>query len=135
MRERKFWGKSKDNGEWIVGYYAYKDLTDEHFIIVPTFDLHSTNRPQYFTDHLVEGDTVFEFTGMRDIKGKDIYEGDIVQLTNKGNALVVWLDGCFAVVFEEPPFEMNGVESYVKRRDYLKTWVINRAIESNRKYI
>jgi len=70
-KEIKFRGKSLDDGEWIYGYYGYKDLTDEHFIMVPTL---GDNLPQYFTDYLVDGESVGLFTGLLDKNGFAIYE-------------------------------------------------------------
>jgi YopX protein len=79
MREILSRGIREDNNEWVTGYYGYKDITDEHFIIVPTLDLHSEVRPQYFTDHIVKGVTVCEHTGLEDIEESKIFTGDIVQ--------------------------------------------------------
>lgn len=64
LSEIKFRGVRIDNGETIEGYYGYKELSDEHFIIVPTFDAHSEKNPQYFTDHLVRPETVERYTGL-----------------------------------------------------------------------
>lgn len=58
MKEFKFRGKRKDNDEWIEGYYGYKDLMDQHFIIVPRLDTNSYEGNQYFVDYEVYGDTV-----------------------------------------------------------------------------
>lgn len=95
MREIKFRGKRKDNGEWIEGYYAYKELSDEHFIIVPTFDPQYTRHPQYFTDHLVDADTVCQYTGLKDKDEKEIWEGDILTAEGMYNDYVIFENGTF----------------------------------------
>ena len=98
MREIKFRGKCEDTGELIVGYYGYKELTDEHFIIVPTFDSHSDNRPQYFTDYLVDPESVGQYTGLKDKNGKEIFEGDILSHEKFGTLKVVFQSGKFDCV-------------------------------------
>ena len=77
MREIKYRGKEIETGEWKYGYYGYKELTDEHFIIIPEFDTYTGRLPQYFNDYIVNPKTVGQYTGFKDEKGVDICEGDI----------------------------------------------------------
>ncbi|MBD7967744.1 YopX family protein [Paenibacillus gallinarum] len=93
MREIKFRGKRKDTFEWIIGYYGHKDLSEEHFIIVPTFDPQGSTRLQYFTDHLVDPNTVGQYTGLVDQNNVEICEGDILQHKKHGKKIVEFING------------------------------------------
>ena len=72
MREIKFRGKRLDNGEWITG-----DLIriSGYTFIFPD------PAPNGIDRYMVDPATVGQYTGLKDKKDKEIYEGDILRVT------------------------------------------------------
>lgn len=73
MRYILFRGKRVDNGEWVYGSYCEAEMNNhggtEHFIIEC-----SCRGSQYYVDHK----TVGLYTGMTDMTGTMVFEGDIL---------------------------------------------------------
>lgn len=94
MREILFRGKRVDNGEWVQGclhleYEGVRDTLEEAIIIgkyAKTYNnaIHGCLK--------VNPSTISEFTGLKDMNGKKIFEGDIVS-TYDGNFEVYYHDG------------------------------------------
>lgn len=81
MRELKFRGKDLKTGEW-----AYGDLHTlcDH----PHIHTEVTSYPFAGKRSFVNPDTIGQFTGMRDDSGTEIWEGDIVRMTDRPYNLV-----------------------------------------------
>lgn len=102
-------GKRKDNGEWVYGYLGvFKGISQ---IFVPfTEEQEKTNEGHIFSAigglwHIVLPESVGQFTGLYDARGKRIYEGDVIEFgstdyyCSKEVGEVVFKDGCYGIEY------------------------------------
>lgn len=106
-RNIKFKAKRLDNGEWVKGdlvhstSYVGISYPSDEFSDVPIV-------------HRVDPETVCQFTGLKDCKGNEVWEGDIVEReiydlykgSTKVKAVVKYMDGEFVAVTGGIPFSL-----------------------------
>ena len=96
MREIKFRGRRMRSSDWIVGAYIPPDFT---FWNAPSIADRNFR-------YEVEPESIGQFTGLVDIGGKEIYEGDILESRASENSLdwkrweVSFRDGWFEAAYE-----------------------------------
>ena len=117
-REILFRGWNKKNKRWLYGYYVVNG--GEHLISPGAF----VNDLEFYEDYVVEADTVGQYTGLKDKKGKKIFEGDILN--------VDFLDGTRTVSYCKDGFvcEAANTVSYDLHNVYKDCCVI-RNIHQN----
>ena len=93
-RTIKFRGKNIHTGEWLYGDYHREGKT--HYITKPGDFL----REYAPIEFIVDAKTIGQFTGLLDVKQKEIYEGDILGYPEDDwflNETVFFAEGCFMV--------------------------------------
>ena len=97
MRNIKFKAKRLDNREWVEGCF-YKEC-DNTYIIENTQSESMLNRNEAV---LVDTSTVCQFTGLKDVSGKEVWEHDILA-TPLLKGEVVFTKGCYRVKKDNDP--------------------------------
>lgn len=77
MREYLFRGKRLDNGEWVEGYLFYIEKYNQ--CLIGNYD----HEKGYYDDCEVDPETVGQYTGLENINGVKIFDGDIVMFHEK----------------------------------------------------
>lgn len=113
MRQIKFRGRRKDNGEWVFGDYC--SLPNSNIVFV--------NQNNEIDCEMVIPDTVGQFTGLVDRNGKEVYHKDIVNHENYGEGVIEWDDkfATFFVDFGSEDLELQMVilsECELLKTDY-----------------
>ena len=118
MKPVLFQGKRKDTGEWVYGDLIHRQAWSSKFVVIRVSD----DGFDHYEEYEVIPETVGQFTGFWDNKGRKIFTGDIISYESVFVGEVVLECGAFGVgsVKELPLFLKNWCEN----DNYVSFWEI-----------
>jgi uncharacterized phage protein (TIGR01671 family) len=125
----KFKAKRLDNGEWVKGDLAHS--LDGGLNI---FGFTRENGVDCYSGvHLIDPETVCQFTGMKDCKGNEIWEGDIVN----DNYDLLCIDNLYEIVYieEEGTFafrSLDKVDNYEPFVNLIEVYVVGNKFDKEK---
>lgn len=114
-RTIKFRAQRLDNGKWVYG-----DL--EHNPGNKLTRIHSyDSKGNYEGQHIVNPESVGQYTGLHDIKGTEIYDGDILDtktsdyVPNGYSFICKWIDSGFALIYQGRTYGVKEQNNWMNK--------------------
>lgn len=114
-RTIKFRALRADNGKWVYGDLEHNP--GNKITRIHTYYPDGT----YCDQHIVISDSVCQFTGLHDIKGTEIYEGDILDsktsdlVPNGYSFICKWIDSGFALIYQGRTYGVKEQNNWMNK--------------------